>query len=61
MVRSISLALTSKKPGRQKGLPHKVSRLTALELRAAQHAADHGMLEEQIQELGRWSSQAFKL
>ena len=27
----------------------------------AQHAADHGMLDESIQRLGRWSSNAFKL
>ena len=28
---------------------------------AAQHAADHGMLDESIQRLGRWSSNAFQL
>lgn len=28
---------------------------------AAQHAADHGMLDENIQRLGRWTSNAFKL
>ena len=28
---------------------------------AAQHAADHGMLDESIQRLGRWTSNAFKL
>ena len=28
---------------------------------AAQHAADHGMLDESIQRLGRWSSNSFKL
>ena len=28
---------------------------------AAQHAADNGMLEEQIKKLGRWTSDAFKL
>lgn len=28
---------------------------------AAQDAADHGMLDESIQKLGRWSSNAFKL
>lgn len=27
---------------------------------AAQHASDHGMLEENIQKLGRWSSDAFQ-
>ena len=28
---------------------------------AAQHAADHGMLDKSIQRLGRWTSNAFKL
>lgn len=28
---------------------------------AAQHAADHGMLDESIQRLGRWTSNAFRL
>ena len=28
---------------------------------AAQHATDHGMLDESIQRLGRWSSNAFQL
>ena len=28
---------------------------------AAQHAADHGMLNEIIQKLGRWTSNAFRL
>lgn len=28
---------------------------------AAQHAADHGMLDEMIQKLGRWTSNAFRL
>ena len=28
---------------------------------AAQHASDHGMLDENIQQLGRWTSQAFQL
>ncbi len=28
---------------------------------AAQHAADHGILDESIQKLGRWTSNAFKL
>ena len=28
---------------------------------AAHHAADHGMLDESIQKLGRWTSNAFKL
>lgn len=28
---------------------------------AAQHAADHGILDENIQRLGRWTSNAFKL
>lgn len=28
---------------------------------AAQHASDHGMLEENIQQLGRWTSRAFQL
>ena len=28
---------------------------------AAQHASDHGLLDEQIQTLGRWTSQAFKV
>lgn len=28
---------------------------------AAQHAADHGMLDESIQKLGRWTSNVFKL
>ena len=29
--------------------------------RAAQHAADNGILDESIQRLGRWTSNAFKL
>ena len=28
---------------------------------AAQHAADHGMLDEMIQKLGRWTSNTFRL
>lgn len=29
--------------------------------RAAQHASDNGMLDEDIQKLGRWSSDSFRL
>lgn len=43
------------------GIPYQTYSGHSFRKGAAQHASDNGMLDEHIQKLGRWSSQAFQL
>ncbi len=43
------------------GIPHQAYSGHSFRKGAAQYASDNGMLDEHIQKLGRWSSQAFHL